>query len=150
MRQCTGRVPEASLHASFTPGRCGGGRYTAGMNVITLTADAWEAFLASLYERDDRLDLRRDGETYARDETVDAWVMSGHAEALRSADLDGDVWGTLEDIEETAGDEEEAWAKIRAFYLERSCVLVQVQGYDEPEDWILTEALARRLGLTPA
>ena len=27
-------------------------------NVITLTADAWEAFLAGLYERDDRLDLR--------------------------------------------------------------------------------------------
>lgn len=143
-------MPDASLHASFTPGRSGGGRYTAGMNVITLTADAWETFLAGLYERDDRLDLRRDDETYARDEVVDAWVMSGHAEALRSADLDGDVWGTLEDIEETAGDEEEAWAKIRAFYLERGCVLVQVQGYDEPEDWILTEALARRLGLTPA
>ena len=91
--------------------------------MITLTAGAWEAFLAGLYERDDRLDLRRDGETYARDEVVDAWVMSGHAEALRSADLDGDVWGTLEDIEEQAPDEEAAWAKIRAFYLERGCVL---------------------------
>lgn len=118
--------------------------------VITLTAEAWEAFLAGLYERDDRLDLRQDGETYTRDEVVDAWVMSGHAEALRSAEVDGDLWGTLEDLEASAPDEEAAWAKITAFYLERGCVLVQVEGYDEPEEWILGEGLARRLGLLAA
>lgn len=115
--------------------------------VITLSADAWEAFLATLFERDDRLDVREAGVTYAPDETVDAWALSAHAEALRSGEVDGDVWGTLQDIEETAGSEEDAWAKIVAFYLERDCVLVQVQGYDEPEEWLLSEALARRLAL---
>ncbi|WP_221088989.1 hypothetical protein [Deinococcus aquaedulcis] len=114
---------------------------------ITLSPDAWDAFLAGLYERGDRLDLRQPGQPYAPDEVVDAWVLSGHAEALRSAEVDGDLWGTLEDIEEEAGSEDEAWAKIVAFYLERGCVLVQVQGLDEPEDWILSEDLARRLGL---
>ncbi|UBV43403.1 hypothetical protein LAJ19_04095 [Deinococcus taeanensis] len=115
--------------------------------VITLSADAWEAFLATLFERDDRLDVREAGVTYAPDEKVDAWTLSAHAEALRSGEVDGDVWGTLQDIEETAGSEEDAWAKIVAFYLERDCVLVQVQGYDEPEEWLLSEALARRLAL---
>ncbi|MDP9763901.1 hypothetical protein [Deinococcus enclensis] len=121
--------------------------------VITLSADAWAAFLAGLYERDDRLDVRVPGEAYARSETVDAYVFSGHAEALLSAEVDGDVWGTLEDLDETAADEQEAWAKIRAFYLERGCVLLRVEGLndpgdpEEPEEWIVTERLARRLGL---
>ncbi|MCD0158777.1 MULTISPECIES: hypothetical protein [unclassified Deinococcus] len=116
-------------------------------DVITLSAGQWDALLESLFERDDRLDLRREGETYRRDEVVDAYVMSGHAEALRSADVDGDVWGTLEDIEETADTEEEAWEKIVAFYLGRECVLVRVQDTEEPEEWILGQELARRLGL---
>ncbi|MBX8465365.1 hypothetical protein [Deinococcus sp. RIT780] len=116
-------------------------------DVITLSAGQWDALLDSLFERDDRLDLRREGETYRRDEVVDAYVMSGHAEALRSADVDGDVWGTLEDIEETADTEEEAWEKIVAFYLGRECVLVRVQDTEEPEEWILGQELARRLGL---
>lgn len=121
--------------------------------VITLNADAWEAFLAGLYERDDRLDVRVPGETYARNETVDAYVFSGHAEALHGAEVDGDVWGTLEDLDETATDEQEAWAKIRAFYLQRGCVLLRVEGLnapgepEEPEEWIVTERLALRLGL---
>ncbi|GAA5435315.1 hypothetical protein ACMT4L_15100 [Deinococcus sp. A31D244] len=116
-------------------------------DVITLSAGQWDALLESLFERDDRLDLRRDGETYRRDEVVDAYVMSGHAEALRSADVDGDVWGTLEDIEETADTEEEAWEKIVAFYLGRECVLVRVEDTEEPEEWVLGQELARRLGL---
>ena len=121
--------------------------------VITLSADAWAAFLAGLYERDDRLDVRVPGKSYARSEGVDAYVFSGHAEALLSAEVDGDVWGTLEDLDETAADEQEAWAKIRAFYLERGCVLLRVEGLndpgdpEEPEEWIVTERLARRLGL---
>lgn len=114
---------------------------------ITLNADQWEVFLSGLYERDDQLMLREAGRTYPPYETVDAYVLSGHAEALRSAEVDGDVWGTLEDLDETADDEEEAWAKICSFYLERDCVLVRVSGFDEPEEWILTAELSRRLGL---
>ncbi|WP_104990099.1 hypothetical protein [Deinococcus sp. NW-56] len=115
--------------------------------ILTLSPDDWDAFLARLYERGERLDLRTPGEPYPPEEDVDAYVLSAHAEALRSAEVDGDVWGTLEDIEETAGDEEEAWAKIVAFYLDRGCVLVRVTGTEEPEEWLLEEGLARRLGL---
>ncbi len=134
------------------PCGAGSGGYTARVSderrdVITLSAGQWNALLESLFERDDRLDRRRDGETYRRDEVVDAYVMSGHAEALRSAEVDGDVWGTLEDIEETADTEEEAWEKIVAFYLSRECVLVRVEGTEEPEEWVLGQELARRLGL---
>jgi hypothetical protein len=117
---------------------------------ITISADDWQAFLASLYDRGDRLDLRVPGETYARKETVDEYVLSAHAEALLSAEVDGDLWGTLEDIDETAADEDEAWEKIRAFYLDRGCVLVQITGGEEPEEWIFAGALARRLGLLGA
>ncbi|MFC4639556.1 hypothetical protein [Deinococcus hohokamensis] len=125
---------------------------TPDVQEILLSPARWDAFLASLYERDDRLDLRRPDETYRHDEAVDAYALSAHAEALRSAEVDGDVWGTLEDLDETASDEEEAWAKICAFYLERGCVLVRVTGpeateTDEPEEWIFTAELARRLGL---
>ncbi|WP_034384636.1 hypothetical protein [Deinococcus sp. YIM 77859] len=117
---------------------------------IQLTRDQWNAFLASLYERSDRLGVREPGALYAAEEAVDAYVLSGHAEALRSAEVDGDVWGTLEDIEEQAGDEEEAWAKIKAFYLDRGCVLLQVTDTAEPEEWLLAEELAQRLGLLRA
>lgn len=104
--------------------------------------------MAGLYERGDRLERRAPGETYPPEEAVDAYVLSGHAEALRSEEVDGDLWGTLADLEEDAGDEEEAWAKIVAFYLERGCVRVRVVDAPEPEEWVLEEALARRLGLT--
>ncbi|RJF73530.1 hypothetical protein D3875_05340 [Deinococcus cavernae] len=115
--------------------------------VKQLSAADWEAFLAGLYERDDRLELRRAGETYPPLEDVDAYGFSAHAEAMHSAEVDGDVWGTLEDIEESAGNEEEAWQKIVAFYLERGCVLIQVTGTDEREEWLVGEDLARRLQL---
>lgn len=123
--------------------------YTGLMSIpiITLSQAEWEAFLASLYERDDRLDLRQTGEKYHRDEAVDAYVLSAHAEALQSAEVDGDLWGTLEDLDETAKTEAEAWEKIRAFYLDRGCVLVKITDPDELEEWIFAEALARRLGL---
>ena len=85
-------------------------------DTIELTGDQWEAFLAGLYERDDRLERREPGVTYSPQEQVDAYVLSGHAEALRSAEVDGDIWGTLADLEEDAADEEEAWAKVVAFY----------------------------------
>ncbi len=127
--------------------------YTAGMTLdplpptITLSAADWQHFLDSLYERDDRLERRAPDTVVAPDEQVDAYTLSAHVEALRSGEVDGDLWGTLEDIEETAADEDEAWAKITAFYLSRGCVLVQVLDQEEPEEWLLSEALARRLGL---
>ncbi|WP_420596313.1 hypothetical protein [Deinococcus sp.] len=108
---------------------------------------SWEAFetlLANLYERDDRLDFRQPGESYPRSEKVDAYVMSGHAEALLSGDIDGDIWDTLADIDEEASDEAEAWAKIKAYYLARDNVLLHL---GEGEEWIFGESLARRLGL---
>ena len=74
-------------------------------------------------------------------------MLSGHAEAMLSSEVDGDLWGTLEDIEETAGSEQEAWAKITTFYLARGCVLVKVLGTGEPEEWLLSAELAQRLGL---
>lgn len=116
-------------------------------STINLTLNQWEAFLAGLYERDDRLERREPGVDYPPEEDVDPYVLSAHAEALRSAEVDGDVWGTLADIEEEAGNEEEAWAKIVAFYLDRGCVLVRVTDADEPEEWLLEAELARRLGL---
>ena len=114
---------------------------------ITLSPDEWQAFQDRLYERGDRLELKSPDTVLARGEQVDAYVLSGHAEALHSGEVDGDVWGTLEDIDETAADEEEAWEKIVAFYLGRGGVLVRVTGFDEPEEWLFTEELARRLGL---
>ena len=114
---------------------------------LTLTLPEWDALLARLYERDDRLDLKAAGETYPASETVDPYVLSGHAEALQSAEVDGDLWGTLEDIEEEAASEDEAWAKISSFYRDRGCVLLRVTGTEEPEEWIFSAALLRRLGL---
>lgn len=118
---------------------------------IALTAQQWQTFLESLYERGDKLDLREEGGVYhPRKEKVDAYVFSGHAEALRSEEVDGDLWGTLEDIEETAATDEEAWAKIVAFYLGRGCVLMEIapeEAGEMPEQWLISEPLARRLGL---
>lgn len=119
----------------------------SGERTIELTETEWEAVLAGLYERDETLGRRVPGAEYPPEEEVDPYVLSAHAEALRSAEIDGDVWGTLADIEEEAGDEEAAWAKIVAFYLGRGCVLVRVTEAEEPEEWIFAEELAGRLGL---
>lgn len=114
---------------------------------VEMSTAQWEAFLASLFERDDRIERKEAGQTYPKEEQVDAYALSAHAEALQSAEVDGDLWGTLEDIEEQASSEEEAWQNICAFYLERGCVLIQVTDAPEREEWILAEGLARRLGL---
>jgi hypothetical protein len=116
---------------------------------IRLSHDAWEQFQGSLYERGDRLERRLGGQTYKPDEKVDVWVLSAHAEAIFSQDIDPEVWETLEDLEMEAEDEEAAWSLIRSFYLERGNVLVQIgegEGADR-EEWIFSEALAARLGL---
>lgn len=131
-----------------------GAVYTARMTssststVLTMTLSEWQTFLANLYERDERLERREAGETYPPDETVDAYTFSAHAEAMQSAEVDGDLWGTLEDIEENAATEEDAWQKIVAFYLERGCVLLKITDAPEREEWLISEELARRLGLT--
>ena len=111
---------------------------------ITLSPESFDALLERLYERDDRLEFRQPGESYPRSEKVDAYVFSGHAEALLSPELDGDVWDTLADLDEQAASEIEAWAKIKAFYLSRDNVLLRLS---EDEEWIVDAALARRLGL---
>lgn len=115
--------------------------------VLNLSAPQWKDWLSSLYERDDRLEVRLAGEHYPRSEAVDTYTLSAHAEALLSEEVDGDVWGTLEDIDETAGNEEEAWDKICAFYAQRGCVRVCISGLPEREEWILVGPLARRLRL---
>ncbi len=120
------------------------------LNPVTLTAQQWEDFLASLYERDQCLDCREDGARYYPDENVDPYVLSAHAEALRSAEVEGDLWETLADLDETAQDEAEAWQKITAFYLDRGAVLIKVTGLDDTEEWIFSEPLAARLGLLDA
>ena len=120
---------------------------------LQLSQAAWEEFQQSLYERDDRLDRRTDDQTYKLDERVDAWVLSAHAEAIYSQDIDPDVWETLEDLELEAADEEDAWRMIRSFYLERGNVLVRIGDgllsddtpADEREEWIFSDALATRL-----
>ena len=126
---------------------------------INLSQDAWEQFQRSLHEHDDRLERRVDGHTYPRDEQVDVWVLSAHAEAIFSQDIDPEVWETLADLEMEAETEEDAWRLIRSFYLERGNVLVRIgegpadgaageaAGPDDREEWIFSEALATRLGL---
>lgn len=118
-----------------------------GGSVITLDAAQWQALLDSLYERDNMLDIRTPGARYHGEETVDAYTLSAYAEAFQSAEVDGDVWGTLEDIDETAATEEQAWQRITDFYLGRGCVLVRVSGLEEPEEWILAVEMAARVGL---
>ena len=120
---------------------------------LQLSQAAWEDFQQSLYERGDRLDRRVDAQTYRLDERVDAWVLSAHAEAIYSQDIDPEVWETLEDLELEAADEEDAWRMIRSFYLERGNVVVRIGdgplSDDTPpgerEEWIFSEALAARL-----
>lgn len=127
---------------------------------LHLSDDAWAAFQASLYERDERLERRVDGQSYKQDERVDVWVLSAHAEAIFSQDIDPEVWETLADLDMEAETEEDAWRLIRSFYLERGNVLVRIgeeatnegataegAGPDDREEWIFSEALATRLEL---
>lgn len=113
------------------------------MSEIEWTPDAFETFLSGLRERDDRLERLGPGEVPSRDEAVDEYVFSGHVEALHSEDIDGDVWGTLADLDLTAPSEERAWEQIKAFYLERGCVLLRVDG----DEYLVGEELAGRLGM---
>jgi len=110
--------------------------------IIQLTPEQFQTFLQGLAERDERLESRSPGDVPG-DDNVDEYVFSAHVEALWSDSIDGDVWGTLEDLELDARDEDEAWEKIKAFYLPRACVLLRA-GEDE---YVIGEELARRLKL---
>ena len=114
------------------------------MTDIVLTREQFAAVLAGLAERDDRLVRLAPGERRGPDEVVDSYVLSAYLEALRSEEIDGDVWGTLEDLELTAPTEDEAWAAIKDFYLSRACLLLRV----EADEYVIAEELARRIGLT--
>lgn len=104
----------------------------------------FEQHLSHFYERDEQLLRREDGVTYPAKEAVDLYAISAYAEALLSEEIDGDLWGTLEDLEEKAGSEEEAWAKIKRFYTERGCVVLHL---GEGEEWIFAPEVLRLLGL---
>lgn len=110
---------------------------------ITLSPAEFAAFLSSLYERGERLELREPGGRYAPDEAVDAYDFSAHVEALNTEDIDGELLETAADLGLPAPDEAQAWAAIKTWYLERGCLLLQVG----PDEYLLSEALAGRLKL---
>lgn len=110
-----------------------------------LSYDEWQTFLQGLREEDEQL-LPKD-QASPDAELVDAYVFSGHAEAMQSSEIDGDLWGTLADIESSAQNEEEAWQKIVEFYTERNCLLLKITDTPELEEWIINEELAQRIGL---
>lgn len=118
-------------------------RPTLSAVTISLSPEEFAAFLADLYERGERLERREAGGHYAPDEAVDAYAFSAHVEALNTEEIDGELLETASDLGLPAPDEARAWDAIRAWYLERGCVLLQV-GADE---YLLSEALAGRLKL---
>ena len=112
--------------------------------VIELDPQDFNALLGSLLERKEALLFKSEaGKREKNDEDVDLYVFSGHLEALKSDEIDGDVWGTLEDLEYSAGNETEAWEQIKSFYLERGCTLLKVSS----DEYILSDVLARKLKL---
>ncbi len=112
--------------------------------IIRLSLEAFEAVLSDFYDRDHQLFRRVPGERYPHKEDVDLYAISAYAEALISDEIDGDLWNTLSDLEETAPSEEEAWAKIKAFYLARGYMLLYL---GEGEEWIFAPEVLRQLGL---
>lgn len=113
---------------------------------LHFTLSEFEALLERFYEREDQLFLREPGQNYPAQEQVDLYAISAHAEALQSEEIDGDLWGTLQDLEETAQSEAEAWHKIRQFYLARGYYLLDM---GEAEQWIFAPEVLRKLGLLP-
>ena len=112
--------------------------------MITLTPAQFSSFLDTLLERNEFLIFKKDaGPPQHGDENVDLYVFSGHLEALRCEEIDGEIMETLHDLELEAKNEDEAWLKIKGFYLERSCTLLQVN----QDEYIISDALIQRLGL---
>ena len=77
-------------------------------------------------------------------EEADLYALSAYAEALLSEELDGDLWGTLADLEAQAPSEEVAWERICHFYLERGATLLIL---GPGEEWLFASEVLRRLGL---
>ena len=128
---------------------------------LTFSPQQWQAWLDAIVEVDasgDRpkgLRLRRTlaPETKPRDMTdVDEYVLSAYAEALQSSEVDGELWTTYEDLELTgAEDDAAAWAEIVAFYQNRGCTLVTVEGTEQDdqsdEQWIFAPEIVQQLEL---
>ncbi|MFN8509065.1 MAG: hypothetical protein U0Z75_00615 [Deinococcaceae bacterium] len=114
--------------------------------MIKLSVEAFASFLDGWIERGGCLFTKDQvGSRLVDDEDVDPYVFSGHVEALRAREIDGDLWETLADLDEVATSEDEAWDKIVSFYQNRDCVILDVEG----DQYILANSLAVRLGLTP-
>lgn len=114
--------------------------------MIEFSAEQFHTFLGTLVEHEDYLMFKKDlSAPSVDDEDVDPYVFSGHVEALRTREIDGDLWETLADLDEVATSEDEAWDKIVSFYQNRDCVILDVEG----DQYILANSLAVRLGLTP-
>ncbi|WP_261663682.1 hypothetical protein [Deinococcus sp. Marseille-Q6407] len=119
---------------------------------LTLSPEQWAGWLGSLCELPDGTPAAlAPAERPPRAEPVDAYALSAYAEALQSAEVDGELWDTYSDLElEGADDEAKAWEEIKAFYRDRGYVLLEVRGGlqgGEPEEWIFAPELLKRLRL---
>ncbi|RTR26680.1 hypothetical protein [Deinococcus radiophilus] len=115
---------------------------------LVLTASAWQDWLDSLCDLPDGPAALSPEDRPKEAQPLDAYGLSAYAEALLSAEVDGELWDTYGDLElEGAQDEESAWREIKAFYADRGYALVTVQGTEEPEEWILAPELVSRLKL---
>ena len=118
---------------------------------LTLTPAQWQAWLDSLCELPSGPAALSAAERPRGAEPMDAYALSAYAEALQSAEVDGELWDTYSDLElEGAGDDTQAWQEIRAFYRDRGYVLLEVRGSegDEPEEWIFAPELLQLLRLS--
>lgn len=87
---------------------------------------------------------------------MDAYALSAYAEALQSAEVDGELWETYADLElEGAASDAQAWQEIRDFYQDRGYVVLAVRGEGasgegsaEAEEWIFAPELLRLLRLS--
>ncbi|GHG05672.1 hypothetical protein GCM10017783_17780 [Deinococcus piscis] len=115
---------------------------------LILTPAQWQTWLDSLCELPSGPAALAERPRGA--EPVDAYTLSAYAEALQSAEVDGELWDTYRDLElEGASDDAQAWQEIKAFYQERGYVLLEVRtgDQDEPEEWIFAPELLRLLRL---
>lgn len=124
---------------------------------VNLSPATWESWLETLCDLPNgagpaALPL---SERPPRAEAMDAYALSAYAEALQSAEVDGELWETYQDLELAgAADDVAAWAEIKAFYLERGAVLVRVvaanvneEYADEDEEWLFAPEVLERLRL---
>ncbi|MDO4263782.1 MAG: hypothetical protein Q4C67_06255 [Deinococcus sp.] len=118
---------------------------------LILTPAQWQAWLDSLCELSSGPAALPPAERPRSASPVDAYTLSAYAEALHSAEVDGELWDTYQDLElEGASDEAQAWKEIKAFYRDRGYVLLEVSAGEqsEAEEWIFAPELLRLLRLS--